>query len=69
MLIAEKKPMVSGLRWFILFEDLYNGEGSLQANKTSKKHNLNLKQHGNKRTLKPQPILLFLKKRKAAINQ
>ena len=27
------------------FEDLYNGEGSLQANKTSKKHcNLNLKQ-------------------------
>ena len=26
----------SGLRWFFLFEDLYNGEGSLQANKTSK---------------------------------
>ena len=29
--------MVSGLRWFLLFEDLYNGEGSLQVNKTSKK--------------------------------
>ena len=28
----------SGLRWFFVFEDLYNGEGSLQANKTSKKH-------------------------------
>ena len=24
------------LRWFLLFEDLYNGEGSLQANKASK---------------------------------
>ena len=34
----------SGLRWFFVFEDLYNGEGSLQANKTSKKQNLNLKQ-------------------------
>ena len=27
----------SGLRWFLLFEDLYNGEGSLQTNKTAKK--------------------------------
>ena len=27
----------SGLRWFPVFEGLYNGEGSLQANKTSKK--------------------------------
>ena len=26
-----------GLRWFLLFEDLYNGEGSLQTNKTGKK--------------------------------
>ena len=26
----------SSLRWFFLFEDLYNGEGSLQPNKTSK---------------------------------
>ena len=35
----------SGLRWFLVSEDLYNREGSLQANKTSKKHqNLNLKQ-------------------------
>ena len=25
---------LSGLRWFLLFEDLYNGEGPLQANKT-----------------------------------
>ena len=28
---------LSGLRWFLLLEDLYNGEGSLKANKTSKK--------------------------------
>ena len=28
----------SGLRWFFLFKDSYNGEGSLQANKTSKNH-------------------------------
>ena len=36
----------SGLGWFLVFEDLYNGEGSLQAKKTSKKRfnlNLNLK--------------------------
>ena len=33
-----------GLQWFFLFKNLYNGEGSLQANKTSKKQNLNLKQ-------------------------
>ena len=32
-------------QWFLLFEDLYNAEGSLQVNKTSKKHqNLNVKQ-------------------------
>ena len=30
-------PKFSGIRWFLLFEDLYNGEGSLQANKTNKK--------------------------------
>ena len=34
----------SGLRCSLVFEDLYNGKGSLQANKTSKKQNLNLKQ-------------------------
>ena len=34
----------SGSRWFLLSEDLYIGEGSLQENKTSKKQNLNLKQ-------------------------
>ena len=28
----------SDLRWFLLFEDIYNGEGSSQANKTRKKH-------------------------------
>ena len=28
----------SGLRWFLVFEDLFNGEESLQASKTSKKH-------------------------------
>ena len=28
----------SALKWFLLFGDLYNGEGSLEANKTSKKH-------------------------------
>ena len=49
----------SGLRWFLLFEDLYNGEGSLQENKTSKKHNLNSNQEGNKGTSKLQPIFLI----------
>ena len=35
----------SVLRWFFHFEGLYKGEGSLQANKTNKKHqNLNLQQ-------------------------
>ena len=38
MLIAEIVSKFSGLRWFFLFEDLYNGEGSLQANETSKKN-------------------------------
>ena len=38
MLIAKSDSKFSGLRWFLLFEDLCNGEGSLQANKTSKKH-------------------------------
>ena len=33
----------SGLRWFFLFEDLYNGQGSLQANKTSKKQKTEFK--------------------------
>ena len=28
----------SGSKWFLVFEDLYSREGSLQANKTSKKH-------------------------------
>ena len=27
---------LSGLKWFLLFEDLYNGEGSLKAKKTRK---------------------------------
>ena len=27
----------SGLRWFLLFEDLFSREGSLQASKTSKR--------------------------------
>ena len=51
---AESRKTVSklkSLRWFLLFEDLHNGEGPLQANKTTKKHqNLNLKQLGNKET-------------------
>ena len=48
-----RKPVskLTSLRWFLLFEDLQNGEGPLQANKTTKKHqNLNLKQLGNKET-------------------
>ena len=73
MLIAEKVSLNSQvLRWFLLFEDLYNGEGSLQTNKTSKKENINLKQYGNERTSKLQPIsfISYLsKKRKATINQ
>ena len=62
----------SGVRWLLLFVDLYIGQGSLQANKTSKKQNLNLKQDGNKETSKLQPISLLSylsKKIKAAINQ
>ena len=42
---------LTGLRWFLLFEDLQNAVEHLQANKTRKKHqNLNLKQLGNKET-------------------
>ena len=39
-------------------EDSYNGKGSLQANKTSKKTEFKLKtvRKGNKRTLKQQAI-------------
>ena len=62
----------SGVRWLLLFVDLYIGQGSLQANKTSKTQNLNLKQDGNKETSKLQPISLLSylsKKIKAAINQ
>ena len=49
----------SRLRWFLVFEDLYNGEGSLQANKASKKAAANFFN-----------FLSFKKKRrKDAINQ
>ena len=45
---TESRKTVSKLRrlnWFLVFEDLQNGVGPLQANKTRKKHqNLNLKQ-------------------------
>ena len=42
---------LTGLRWFLLFEDLQNAVGPVQANKTRRKHqNLNLKQLGNKET-------------------
>ena len=55
MLIVEKVS----LRWFLVFEDLYNGEGSLQANKASKKAAANFFN-----------FLSFKKKRrKDAINQ
>ena len=53
-------------------ENSYSGEGSLQANKTSKKQNLNLKQYKNKGTSKRRAISLtsyLSEKRKAAINQ
>ena len=36
MLIAESVSNFSGL-WFLLIEDLYNGEGSLKANKSCNK--------------------------------
>ena len=42
MLIAESVSKFSGLSWFLLLENVYNGEGSLQANKTSNKQKLNL---------------------------
>ena len=51
-------PKFSGLRSFLVFEDSCNGEGSLQVNKTSKKHWWN-----------KMVSLLYLKKGKAAINQ
>ena len=41
LLNADSRKGVSkfpGLRWFLLFEDLYNEEKSLQANKAGKKH-------------------------------
>ena len=44
---ADSRQSVSkfaDLRRFLVFEDLYIEDGSLQANKTSKKQNLNLKQ-------------------------
>ena len=37
----------SWLRWFLVFEDLYNGEGSSQTNKTSKKTEFKLKTVSN----------------------
>ena len=61
----------SGLWWFLVSEDLYNGEGFLQANKTSQKQqNLNLKQQV---TSKLQPISLISypsrKERKKSCNK
>ena len=54
----------SGLRQFLVFEDLYNGERSLQANKTSKKHqNLNLKQQATSK-LQPISLISYLSKKK-----
>ena len=39
MLMAEKSVIkFLGLRGFLLMEDFYNREGSLQAHKTNKKH-------------------------------
>ena len=71
MLIAEKVSKISGLRWFLVFEDLYNGEGSLQANKTSKRTlEFKLKTERNfKVTANFFNFLTFRKKKKVAINQ
>ena len=33
--IRKSVSKFSSLRWFLVFEDLYNGEGSLEPNKTS----------------------------------
>ena len=54
----------SDLTWFLLFEDSYNKEGSLQANRTSKKH------RQNKLKVKLETVIPYLpkKKKKAAIN-
>ena len=68
MLIAESVSEFSGLRSFLLFEDLCNREGSLEANKTRKRASeFKLKQEGDKETSKLQPISLIsylLKKEK-----
>ena len=45
-LIGESRKNVSkfsGLRWFLVFEDSYKWEGSLEANKTSRTLELKLK--------------------------
>ena len=61
----------SGLRCFLLLEELYNREGSLQANKTSKKTEFKYKTVSKQRNFKATTNFfnfLYLKKGKAAIN-
>ena len=53
---------LSGLRWLLVFEDLYNGEGSLQANKT-KKTEFKLKTVSNFKAIANYFNFLSLKKR------
>ena len=52
-------------------ENSYSGEGSLQANKTSKKQNLNLKQFRNKGTSNRRAISLtsYLSEKKKSCNK
>ena len=52
----------SGLRWFLVSEDLYNREEA-KANKTSKKQNLNLKQWVTSK-LKPISLISYLEKKR-----
>ena len=59
---------LSGLRCFLVFEDLYNGEGSLQANKTKKTLEFKLKTVSNFKAIANYFNFLSLKK-KVAINQ
>ena len=55
----------SGLKWFLVFEDLYNREGSLRRNKTSKTLEFRLKTVNNfKTTVNFFNLLSFKKKEK-----
>ena len=68
MLIAGVSKF-SGFRWFLVFEDLYNREVSLQANKTSKKTEFKLKTVSNFKATANFFNFLSFKKKKRSFNK